>query len=245
MRNVVKVLVLAGMTTATLAGAAAVAGEPPRQAEPTARLVPPPPVHPFGAIETRPLWDRPVERPTVQQQTERALDRGTGRIVDEPTFELDRQRLQELEREGRVPIGSTYQFERDRADQIEQQRVRDSATQQRRQQTERESESLATERQQWESVLRRENAAGGAVVDQQALARVEQEYSAQLAAALKQRDASVAGIDSDATLRPDQRRARRAEILGQYNAARQAAQEQRSSRRAIILGWPPRGGSGQ
>src|SRR5690348_6559373 len=58
--------------------------------------------HPFGAIETRPLWERPSAVDvggaglTLQQRTEAALDRGNGRVEDQPSFDLrqiERERL--------------------------------------------------------------------------------------------------------------------------------------------------------
>src|SRR5689334_3306081 len=46
---------------------------------------------PFGALQTQPLWERPSGDGgglTLQQRTEAAMDRGNGRVEDQPTFDL-------------------------------------------------------------------------------------------------------------------------------------------------------------
>jgi hypothetical protein len=223
-------------------GVAAVAraAPPPEGTPPPLRVrpTPAPPEHRFGAVETRPLWERGVERPTPQQKAEAALDRGTGRIVDEPTYELDRMRVEQLEREGTLPPGSTYDLEHDRQERLEAQRLKGAAEGDRERRTEREAQSLAEVRRRWESVLRREDLAGAAVVDRQALERAQQDYLAALRAAAQERDRQLTGIDADRSLTPAQRQARRGAAFGAYEKAVGAAREARESRRAVILGWP-------
>jgi hypothetical protein len=227
------VIAVLGMTSGAVAAQ-------PADVDRTGRPVRPPiETHPFGAVETRPLWDRPAGGPGVQQRTEHTLDRGTGRVADEPTYELDRMAVERAEQRFRAPPGATYDLEQDRREQLERERLKQSRAADQERRFEREEEALADLRARWESVLRRENAAGGAVVDQQALARVEQDYRAALAAAAKQRDAAIAAANADKSLTPQQRQARRDAAMSTYEQASQSAARQRENRRATIFGWPP------
>jgi hypothetical protein len=199
-------------------------------------LVPPRQTHPFGAIETRPRWERPAAEPGLQRQTEDALDRGTGRIEDEPTFEL-----RQLERERVRPLPGEldrYRAEHERQERVEQQRMQRANEGRRQQRLEREADALADARRRWMEARTIENAAASAsVVDRQALERAEADYRAALTTATTTRQAALQALDEDPTLPPDARAARRAAILEQFNAARTTADQERERRRALILGW--------
>jgi hypothetical protein len=185
---------------------------------------------PFGALETRPVWDRPAtpaDGLSLQQRTESALDRGNGRVEDATTFELrqiDRQQLG-----GGTAIGSAWeQAQSDRDDQIEQLRLKAQREGMRQQRIERESESLAEQRRQWQSVLARENAAGGAVIDRQALDAIERDYRSALSSAAQRRDAAFAAAGNDRAARDAAARA--------YESAKAAAINARQQRREVIFG---------
>jgi hypothetical protein len=189
---------------------------------------------PFGAIETRPLWERPASNDglTLQQRTEAALDRGTGRIEDQPTFEL-----KQIERQQDRPDGlREYRIERERADRIEQQRLTGQRETQRQQRTEREDESLADMRREWDQIRAREDHAGAAVVDRMALDQMERDYRAALESARTTREGALDAVYADSKLTAAQRQERVTAIDKQYEAARVTAGQAREKRRAIILG---------
>jgi hypothetical protein len=193
---------------------------------------------PFGAIETRPLWERPSGDLTLQRRTEDALDRGTGRIEDEPSYQVGQiERDQRLDLDRRTP-SEVYRDEHDRQERLDRGQSEAQRDQSRAQRLQRNEEALEAARRRWMNVVARENAAGGAVVDRQALDRVEQEYSGALRTAAQQRDAEFAAIDADKSLTAEQLRTRRDAAIQRYEQARAAAVQQREQRRASILGYP-------
>ena len=220
-------------------------------------VLPPRDPHPFGAIETRPLWERPRREPlTLQEQAEDALDRGTGRIEDDASFEL---RLREHDRDsvdaGADAIGrdnadaldlrdrrraraayERFRLEQDRRERLEDRRMRLEREGWRQQRLERESEALADVRRRFAAEANRPNQALGAVVDRQGLAAVEGEYRAALDAASKQHQSALSTIDADKTLAPDARAARRAAADAQLDQARAAAARRWEERRRQVLG---------
>jgi hypothetical protein len=185
----------------------------------------------FGAIENRPLWDRPGDGVSLQQETESALDRGNERVEGEALFELrllERDRAIDagrIERKGEI---ERYREEIDRAEQLAQVRIRAQQHQERARRFEREAEALAQQRAAWRAIVQRENAAGGAVVDRQALERVEADYRAALANAQRRRDVALNEAGED--------RAARARATQQYERAKADAMQQRAARREVILG---------
>jgi hypothetical protein len=208
-------------------------------------VIPPRDPHPFGAIETRPLWERPAAEPfTLQQQAEDALDRGNGRIEDEQTFELrlqDRDRALRDARDfdlGRRPreAWERDRLERERRERLEnrQRRIEGEANRQRR--LERESDALADVRRRFAEEASRPNAALGAVVDRQGLAAIEQDYRAAIDAAARQHGAAVGAIDADAKLSAAERAARRAAADQQLEQSRDAAARRWEERRREVLG---------
>src|SRR5436190_22954544 len=70
--------------------------------------------HREQAIEARPLWERPSDRVTPYERAESELDRGTGRITDEQTHQLDRIRAERLFEQGRLSDTDIFLAERDR-----------------------------------------------------------------------------------------------------------------------------------
>jgi hypothetical protein len=201
--------------------------------------------HPFGANETRPLWERPPAEPfTLQQQAEDAMDRGNGRIEDEQTYEL---RLLERDRAIRdardFDLGQRpreeqerYRFERERQERIENLRRRLAGEANRQRRLERESEALADVRRRFAEEANRPNSALGAVVDRQGLEMIEREYRSSIDAAVRQYSASVAAIDGDAKLSAAERAARRGAAEAALEQQRDAAARRWEARRAEILG---------
>jgi hypothetical protein len=216
--------------------------------------LPPRDPHPFGAIETRPLWQRPARDPlTLQQRAEDALDRGTGRIEDDAAFELrllERDRalrdgdairdpndaLDLRDRPARRDEYDRFRLERDRQERLDERRMRLEREGWRQQRLERESDALADVRRRFAEEANRPNQALGAVVDRQGLAAVEGEYRAAIASASKQHQSAVAAIDADKSLTPAARAARRAAADEQLEQARAAAARRWQERRQGVLG---------
>jgi hypothetical protein len=124
---------------------------------------------PRGAIETRPLWERPSMGLSLQRETEVALDRGNGRIVDQTTFELgviEGERLIRDAENGERRAFDLMRVEWDRQIQLERAR-RQVAQEQRPKIIERESERLAAERERFMKYLAKPRHGEAAVVDRQ------------------------------------------------------------------------------
>ena len=238
------------LVAALLAPAVAAAADdaPRRGAIERPLLLPPRDPHPFGAIETRPLWERPpapLRDFTLQQRAEDALDRGAGRIEDDATFELrqlergrafrDPRGYEELTPRERAEL-DPFRFERDRQERLDERRLRLEREQRYQRRVEREAESLAEVRRRFDEQVNRENHAGGAVVDRQGLELIEKEYRAALDAAAKQHAATTAAIDADAKLTADERAARRTAADRALEEARDAAARRWEERRKAVLG---------
>ena len=116
----------------------------------------------FGAIESRPLWDRPAMGLTLQQGAEEALDRGNGRIVDEATFELTR-----IERDRVISEPQRFWEERERAIQIENARRQMQREVKKERIVEVESQRLAAERERWLRTMNKPRHGEAAVLDGQ------------------------------------------------------------------------------
>ena len=242
------------MNTFALLAVVLLAAEPSSQRPFDSRpVLPPRDPHPFGAIETRPLWERPT-RPdplTLQQRAEDALDRGTGRIEDDASFEL---RL--LARDRAADDNSTldddafdlrpgprprdeferFRLERDRQQRLDDRRLRLERDAWRQQRLEREADALADVRRRFAEQANRPNHALGAVVDRQALESVERQYRAAVAAAARQHASTAAAIDADRNLTPADRAARRAAADAQLDQQRAAAARRWEERRKEVLG---------
>jgi hypothetical protein len=219
-------------------------------------IIPPRDPHPFGAIETRPLWERTPppsvvgsRELTLQRRTEDALDRGSGRIEDEATFDLrqaDRDRaLRDLDASGRDAMGLSpadraaidpARAEQERREQLEQRHLWLERERQRGRRLEREAETLAEVRRRFEQEASRADHATGAVVDRQLLAGVERDYRGAIAAAAKQHAASLAAIDADAKLSDADRATRRAAVEQAFERAQVDAARRWESRRQAVLG---------
>ena len=116
----------------------------------------------FGAIETRPLWDRPAMGLTLQQEAEAALDRGNGRIVDEQTFTVESIRADRV-------LTETQRFwvERERQLRIDQAQQKAVVEVKREKIVEVESVRLAAERERWIRMMNKPRHGEAAVVDRQ------------------------------------------------------------------------------
>jgi hypothetical protein len=204
----------------------ALAGEVPEANRPT---IPPVDRRPETAIENRPLWDRPAQGATLQQQTEHAMDRGNGRLEDPTLFQLRQDQLDQAAAQG-VPgaARAAYAHQQDRADQVEQMRLKASNNAMRAQRVERESETLAVERRNWEAALHRDNNAVGASVDKQALDQADVDYRSMVSEATKTRDAAFAAAGDD---REKQAAAQRA-----FEQTKADALNAREARKASVLG---------
>ena len=164
---------------------------PPPDNRPT--IPPPQETHPFGALETRPLWDRPVDRGPLPDRIERDVDRGEGRITDDPaTFDLKQIRREQIDPSGTLAAVKEQQRQED----VEAIRLKADREANRVKRYEREDEVLAKERRDWSTLVQRENAAGGAVVDRMALDRMEADYRAAIDTAASRRDADLAAVRS-------------------------------------------------
>ena len=199
--------------------------------------------HPYGAIETRPLWERPAPDPlTLQQRAEDALDRGNGRIEDQATFELrvldrDRALRDELDLGQRSPAeAERFRLERERQERLEQRRWQLERAADRQRVLERESDALADVRRRFAEEANRPNSALGAVVDRQALEQNERDYRAAINAAAAQHAATVSAIDADAKLSAAERAARRASADQSLEQQRAAAARRWEERRGEIVG---------
>jgi hypothetical protein len=211
---------------------AATATVPPGGAD-NRPIIPPRETHPFGALETHPLWDRPVDRAPLPDRIERDVDRGEGRVEDPTTFELKQIRREQIDPSGTLAAVKEQQ----RQDDVEAIRLKTDREANRVKRYEREDEVLAKERRDWATMVQRENAAGGAVVDRMALDRMEADYRAAIDAAVQRRDDQLAAVrrtGGDAREVEKQR----AEILQQFESARSDAERARAARREVILGHP-------
>ena len=120
---------------------------------------------PHSAIETRRHWDQPARGLTLQQETEHALDRGNGRIVDQPTYELaqiERYRVCGMHR-----AFDLAQAEWDRQFRIDRAKTQAANEQRRTVIVERESQRLAGERERWMKQMAKPRHAEAAIVDAQ------------------------------------------------------------------------------
>ena len=222
--------------------------DPNQQQQSQRPTIPPRDPHPFGAIETRPRWERPASRDprTVQQRTEDALDRSTGRIEDDASFQVRQlERERELERLRHDAYWQSrpreewerFREERDRQERIEDQRMKlERARRESQRVVERESDALADVRRRFEQEANRPNSALGSIVDRQMLTAVEQEYRGAAAAAERSHSAAVAAIDADDALAPDARAARRTAADRQLEQQLDAAARRWEARRKEVLG---------
>ena len=186
-----------------------------------------------GAVEERPIWDRPTgDSMTLQRGAEAAMDRGTRRVEESSTFELkqiDRQRGDDALRTTTSATDTAERALRDREEQVEQLRLTSQREATRQRVLEREEDVLAKERSAWRAALVAENAGtSAAAVDREAFARIENEYRAALNAATQRRDALVAAAGNN--------REQRAAAEREYQTARAAAEAVRAERRKVVLG---------
>jgi hypothetical protein len=193
--------------------AASLGGAPP--------ITPPPP--------SRSIFDKPTAPPPrVWDQIQDPLDRSTGRIVDEPSYQLDRlQRERDADR-GLIPP----QREADRLREELERRMRIEQQQQDRQR------EFANERQRQAELDRREydlfiNAGISplslqVMADQQALRDAQAERNQRLLQAQETRTQAL-----------NQRPADRAQIEAEYQQQVEQIRADYQHRRETILGFPP------
>jgi hypothetical protein len=206
-------------------------------------LLPPRETGKWSAIETRPLWERPSMGLTLQEQTEAALDRGNGRIEDQPTFDL-----RQLEREqmlwsssqawGEWSRANFEQFETlwERQRAVERAEQKSQADQQRQLRLERESETLAAERERWLRQSLQPRHGEAAVLDRQALEHAESEYQSSLQTAGAIRDSAIKTITGSGQLSATEKSAQQALVQERYAQRLRAADLRRQQSREMILG---------
>ena len=125
----------------------------------------------FGALETRPIWERSAAGSgLLQRETERALDRSNGRIDDPALFDIEQiarqNALRSLQNDGRADF-ELFQRERDRQTLIDQQQRTQQQQTQRKKIYEVESQKLADERERWLRFIAKPRHGEAAVVDRQ------------------------------------------------------------------------------
>ena len=138
----------------------------------------------FGAVESRPLWERPGMGLTLQGETEAALDRGNGRVVDEQSFLVGESGSLSI---GSPVVGSPgfaalrrgawrgagrgeeerFWVERERQLQIDQAQQKAQVESKREKVVELESVRLAAERERWLRMMNKPRHGEAAVVDEQ------------------------------------------------------------------------------
>jgi len=196
--------------------------DPPSVIEPPRTAIDPPP---------------PPARSTLER-VESELDRTTGRVEGDVTYELRQRQLARDIEAGRLQEVSPFErFEeqRDRDERMARARAR-LARSRERQVVERESQALAAERERFRRAIAGPGA-GQAAVDRQALARVRGRYERDLRAAERSR-ADALGALRDRQLTPEQRAAEEATIGQQFEAQRQQIEQRYRTDRATILGVP-------
>jgi hypothetical protein len=99
---------------------------------------------------------------TLWEQTERALDRGNGRVVDEQSYTVESIRADRV-------LSDTQRFWVERERQLQIERVQQTAVVEvkRERIVERESERLAAERERWIRMMNKPRHGEAAVVDRQ------------------------------------------------------------------------------
>ena len=122
---------------------------------------------PFGAIETRPIWERPSSDLTLQQSVEEAVDRGNGRVVDEATFELRRIERARAVADDVARSRDWFWQERERALQLDRVQRQTQRAQEKQRVMERESQRLKEERERWLRMINKPRHGEAAVVDRQ------------------------------------------------------------------------------
>jgi hypothetical protein len=180
---------------------------------------------------------RTEPRETLQQRVERELDRGNGRIEDEPAHELDRMALERAERSGELHR-STWQRledERDRQLRLEQREHKAQHTAERQRILERESEKLHAKREAFYRSIG-QGMTSGAADDTRKLNRIDREYNESLQQVEKQRGRALDRARADKHLSTETRDARIMAIERRFERKRQALSAERAQRRQRILG---------
>ena len=220
----------------TLIGFTSTAAPPPEIAPP--RPVTPPSARPSwmsgdrsalapplrNALDTTP----PTYQPSIWQRVERDLDRSMWRIIDTPTYELNRL---ELEREADRPNADPeakrdlFEYERDRQIQRDQIQYRQQVA------ASREEEMQRREYQLWLNDGLRTAIGEQATHDRLALDAARQKRDAELTAATVARDQTIASARN-----ADERAAAQSSFAAQQKSIEQTYQAER----ARILGVDPK-----
>lgn len=176
-----------------------------------------------------PLNDvQPGYRPSIWQQVERDLDRSMWRVIDAPTYELNRL---ELERAANRPNADPqakrdlFEYEQDRQIQRDQTQYRQQTA------ASREEEMRRREYQLWLNDGLRSAIGEQATQDRLALEAARQKRDADLTAATTARDQGIAAARDD-----DGRSA----IQRDFELRRKAIEETYQNERARILGVDPK-----
>lgn len=171
------------------------------------------------------MFDRP-QQPSVWQGLQDSVDRSTGRIVDEPTFQLDRIERRRAEDYGRIPEQTEFQRfqeERERNLRIEQQ--------QRALQIENERQRRdELDRREYELMLRAglSTTSAQAAADEQALRQAKGRRDQQIFAADNARFEALRAQGANRT-----------QIDSTYQQTIRDIRQQYEGERSRILGLPP------
>lgn len=170
----------------------------------------------------------PGYRPSIWQRVERDLDRSMWRIIDTPTYELNRL---DLERAANRPNADPeakrdlFEYERDRQIQRDQIQYRTQVA------ASREDEMQRREYQLWLNDGLRTAIGEQATLDRLALDAARQKRDAELTAATDARDQAItAARDADG----------RATAQSSFDAQRKSIEQTYQTERARILGVDPK-----
>ena len=192
-----------------------------------------------SAIETRPLWDRPTQGPSLWDKTQAAVDRGNGKVTDQATFDLNRLDLQRAIDAGEVGTRGNfagYEVDWERQRLVERAEAKARQEFKAQQQAQAIDQMQATERAKQNERSLRPTHEESAIVDRQAIEQADAEYTAAVDLAAKVRDAVLKRIDEDKTLTPAEKDARRAIAKEHYEQRVREAGLRREQFRALIFG---------
>jgi hypothetical protein len=185
-------------------------------------LNPPPPLKPDPAPPPNRIFDNAPRGPSVWQQIQPSVDRSTGRIVDDSTYQIERfQRQRDEEYRRIIPETEFQRFdeERERALRLEERkRVQISEEQARRNELDRREYELRLK-------AAYPAASGQAAADDQALRKARGKRDEQLIAAQNQRAEALQTRPQD-----------RAQINEEFRQQTERIREEYEKERGRILG---------
>ena len=192
-----------------------------------------------GAIEHRPIWDQPAKGPSLIEQTESALDRGNGRVVDEPTYQihqLDRDRAIADGVGGTHATFDAFEQDWDRQRQVERAERTAMSAEQRQAKAEVEAQAAEADRQRAIARSLHPSHEEAAILDRQMLEQADRSYQASVDSAGMMRDAAIKVIDGNAQLPAAEKAAQRAIAGANYDSRVRQATIRRDQVREMVRG---------